>query len=230
DERADIWAVCTVLYELIAGQAPFAGDNLQALFFGIACHPVPVLAEDVCDAELQLILNRGLAKLPEQRWSSARELGATLAQWLLAQGVAHDISGEAIEATWLRAGSCPALPSSGRGMVSSPDLHATVPDLQATLLAPAPVPVRSWIHRRPRTLATAVLSVAALAFYLMNGARSDAVAEAAPTEMAIVERAPAAEVADRQTSEVAAVAPAPEVKKAAPPKKSLKRVDPNWGF
>lgn len=123
DERTDIWAIATVLYELIAGAPPFAAETLQALFFGIACHPHPALDASLCDSELAKILDRGLSKDPSARWSSARELGAALAKWLKGQGVSQDVSAHAVDAVWLSPSSPPGrtpveeIPSAPNGLV-----------------------------------------------------------------------------------------------------------------
>jgi len=99
DARADVWAVCIVLYECIAGRSAFQGENYNALMRAIAeDDAVPITEVAVGDSELWTILQRGLQKDPAARWSSARELGRALAEWLLRHDVDVDISGERLGA------------------------------------------------------------------------------------------------------------------------------------
>jgi hypothetical protein len=101
DLRADIWALCVVLYECVTGRMAFEGDNHNALMRAIVEDEViPITDVAAGDTELWSILQRGLQKDPSARWSSARELGTALAEWLMGHGVEVDISGEPLRA-WL---------------------------------------------------------------------------------------------------------------------------------
>lgn len=103
DHRADIWAFCVVLYELLAGRTPFEGRNYNALLYAIISdEPRPLRAKAEGDEELWEILRRGFEKEPDRRWSSMEELGRALAQWLLVRGVSEDISGASLKAQWFR--------------------------------------------------------------------------------------------------------------------------------
>ncbi len=100
----DVWSFCVVLYEAISGRTPFKGANYNALMRQIVEDTPPSLRELAAgDDELSAIVARGLSKQPEQRFASMGELGRTLAQWLLKQGVTEDICGTTLEAKWLRA-------------------------------------------------------------------------------------------------------------------------------
>jgi eukaryotic-like serine/threonine-protein kinase len=106
DHRADIWALCVLLYEMVAGRPPFDGANYNALLFQILSEEPPSLSElGVGDDELWEVLERGLTKDREQRWNSMRELGEALARWLLSRGVTEDITGSSLVAQWLREAS-----------------------------------------------------------------------------------------------------------------------------
>lgn len=76
DHRADIYAVGVLAYELLAGRTPFGGDAPQRIF---AAHlseaPEPVSRHrQAVSAELESVVMRCLAKLPEERWQSADDL------------------------------------------------------------------------------------------------------------------------------------------------------------
>lgn len=115
DYRADIWAACVVLYECVTGQPAFEGDNYNALMRAIIEDTVvPITDLAAGDAALWAILERGLKKDPAERWQSARDLGAALAEWLVAHGVDVDIAGEPIR-SWLEPDS-----SKGRDLLSVP--------------------------------------------------------------------------------------------------------------
>jgi serine/threonine-protein kinase len=115
DFRADIWAVCVVVYECVTGQPAFEGDNYNALMRAIIEDTVvPITQVAAGDAALWAILERGLKKEPGERWASAHDLGRALAEWLVAHGVETDISGEPVR-TWLEADS-----SRSRDLLSAP--------------------------------------------------------------------------------------------------------------
>jgi serine/threonine-protein kinase len=104
DHRADIWSFCVVLYEVLTGTQPFVGKNENAILYAIISQePAPITALASGDEDLSAILTKGLAKNPDKRWSSMRDLGVALATWLRVQGVNEDIAGVSLEATWLSA-------------------------------------------------------------------------------------------------------------------------------
>jgi eukaryotic-like serine/threonine-protein kinase len=99
----DIWSICVVLYEVIAGRTPFKGANYNALLRQIVEDAPPSLRDlAAADAELSDIVTRGLSKQPQERPASMGALGRQLATWLLQQGVTEDICGSTLETKWLR--------------------------------------------------------------------------------------------------------------------------------
>ncbi|HVZ35524.1 MAG TPA: serine/threonine-protein kinase, partial [Polyangiaceae bacterium] len=102
DERADIWALAVVLYEAIAGQPPFGGDDRIQVALAVANHTPEMPRDCGIDAVLWGYLQRGLAKSKEERWPSVDELGRALARWLIDNGVTDDITGASLESGWLR--------------------------------------------------------------------------------------------------------------------------------
>jgi len=103
DERADIWALTVVLYESIAGQPPFTGDDRAQVARAVANASPPRLSQhNVEDDSLWPIISRGLEKRREDRWASMEELGRALARWLMDAGVNDDITGASLEAGWFR--------------------------------------------------------------------------------------------------------------------------------
>ncbi|MCI0394563.1 MAG: protein kinase [Chloroflexi bacterium] len=80
DERADIWALGVMIYEMLTGGRPFSGLSLQAVLQAILYEPTPDPARfrpDVPDALADLVY-RMLTKDPQERIPSARLVGAEL--------------------------------------------------------------------------------------------------------------------------------------------------------
>jgi serine/threonine protein kinase len=80
DARADIWAFGVMLYEMLAGEPPFAGTTFPAVLLAILTQPIPDLHQvrsDTPDALVSLI-DRMLAKDPQRRIPSVRLVGAEL--------------------------------------------------------------------------------------------------------------------------------------------------------
>jgi serine/threonine-protein kinase len=80
DGRADLWALGTVLYEMLTGRRAFAADHERAVLLAImSTDPTPIetLRPDV-PAELLRIIRRCLKRKPDDRYQSAGELLADL--------------------------------------------------------------------------------------------------------------------------------------------------------
>jgi serine/threonine protein kinase len=102
DMRADVWAIAVVLYEAIAGRQPWEAPSCPALLRAIVDDPPsPLLGIGGVDAELWAVIERGLAKRRQDRWSSSRDFGRALAVWLDKSGVVDDLSGTSLKTAWL---------------------------------------------------------------------------------------------------------------------------------
>ena len=86
DARADIFAFGGMLYEMLTGRRPFEGKSQASLIGAILDHePPPVTTyQPVSPPILDDIVARCLAKDPDERWQSARDLKRQL-EWVAAQ-------------------------------------------------------------------------------------------------------------------------------------------------
>lgn len=75
DERSDLYSVGVVLYELLTGHLPFDGETPMEIILKHVSAPVPSLAAERTDAPqaLDAIVQRLLAKEPEERYASAQD-------------------------------------------------------------------------------------------------------------------------------------------------------------
>ena len=114
DARSDVYSLGCVLYESLTGQPPFSGDTpLSIAYKHVREHAEPPssLNPDVPEA-LDAITMKALAKNPENRYSSAKEMREDLERYA---------SGQRVSATPLLAGTTAVAPAAGGTQVMSRD-------------------------------------------------------------------------------------------------------------
>ena len=94
DGRSDIYALGCVLYEMIGGQPPFTGPSPQAILARHAIDPVPSLRtlRPTVTRRLGQVVSRALAKIPADRFPTARAFADALVQASLAPAGSGDES------------------------------------------------------------------------------------------------------------------------------------------
>jgi serine/threonine-protein kinase len=146
DARSDIFAFGALLYEMVTGQKAFSGKNQFTVIGAILDHE-PVPASQVMTATpagLDRVIRKCLAKDPEQRWQTARDLASEL-EW-----IAETTSRPVAEPSTAAAASQAAQPSRGRLLAlggAGLGVGAALAAVAAWVLlrpgpAPAPQPVR----------------------------------------------------------------------------------------
>ena len=101
DQRADVWSMCVVLYEALAGRPAFVGESCTDVLRSVLDDEPEPLDDCGVDPALSRIIFKGLTKARESRTQTITGLSRELAEWLSAQGVHEDAAGTSIDARWL---------------------------------------------------------------------------------------------------------------------------------
>jgi serine/threonine protein kinase len=76
DARADIYSLTAMFFHMITGAPPYESNNAMALLMKHVSDPIPLLSAAAPDlpAALQKVIERGMAKLPSDRYATAGEM------------------------------------------------------------------------------------------------------------------------------------------------------------
>jgi serine/threonine-protein kinase len=163
DERSDLYSLAIVFYRMLAGTAPFTGDNEYALMTAQLQTPPPPLTGRVPDLDpaTEQVLMRALAKRREDRFASVEEFGRAVGAMalrgdsveILTQLYTHVFAADDLEATRI-VGSRPALPAGDPTMPSNrrvwqlPGSDSSLASLALSRPAAAPAAVSARPARR----------------------------------------------------------------------------------
>ena len=86
DERTDLYSLGVIIYQMLTGQKPYVGSDAIEILAAHREAPVPELPEEL--AGYQHLISRLMAKNPDARIASARELVEIIEQQLQSQAQA----------------------------------------------------------------------------------------------------------------------------------------------
>ncbi|AKF03864.1 serine/threonine-protein kinase [Sandaracinus amylolyticus] len=162
DARADVYSFGIVLFELLTGQRPFAGEGAELVRQHLLVS-VPTIASVRPDLEvapeLEATLQRATAKSASQRYSSARELMEALYALpanavRVRDGVPRPAPAPMREAV---SGDAPTLASGGGAATVTPPVASrsyAVPPIASAVPADGTVPARPGLRRAAESAAT----------------------------------------------------------------------------
>ena len=87
DPRADVYALGAILYEVLSGRAPVGGDSAQEIIDRVLAGPPAPLAKAApgVPSDLEAVVAKAMARFPEDRYPTARELAADLKRFQTGQ-------------------------------------------------------------------------------------------------------------------------------------------------
>ena len=151
DGRSDLYSLGVVFYEMLTGQVPFDAADTFAVGLRHINDPVPRLPQKV--AAWQPVLDRALAKSPEDRYASAGELAEVLASEALPRAPGTE--------------TLPAQPEATGTMPAQPDAATTTqPEKPEPAAAPEAKPRRSPLMAVAGGLL--VLALAAIGYFSLQ--------------------------------------------------------------
>ena len=90
DERTDLYALGVIVYQMLAGTKPFAGDDATEILRNQREAPIPELPREL--ERYQSLIERLLAKDPQERMPNARELLGLIEPLLVAAQTDYALS------------------------------------------------------------------------------------------------------------------------------------------
>ena len=128
--RTDLYQVGVIVYELVTGQRPFNGNNVEILRRVVNERPAnPSSLNPKVAWQLDWVIQKSLAKDPSERFSSAREFAESL------RGALEESLGGPLAAAAVAAAGPPSLPMGAASLMDKARLIAGAKD--AGVIAPS---------------------------------------------------------------------------------------------
>jgi len=139
DGRSDLFAVGAVLYEMLAGKKAFRGDSITGLIFKIITEEPPPIREmdPTIPDEMVRIIAKALAKTPEARYQTGRDLADDLLAFTRPGGTPTLRQTELATAPGMKVASSPTIQASPTVQGTSMTAHAA----PATVVSAPPIAI-----------------------------------------------------------------------------------------
>jgi serine/threonine protein kinase len=125
DGRSDIFSFGLVFYEMLTGRRAFEGSSPASVIAGIMERPAPSIG-DIAPPALDRVLKKCLAKDPDERWQTARDLRDEL-DWIA--GASGEVAPIAARRYWI-------LPWSTTAVLAAVALFGWLRTAQPVAIAP----------------------------------------------------------------------------------------------
>jgi hypothetical protein len=147
DQTADVYSLGAVLYAVLTGEPPFAGETVVQTLLQVV-HRTPTSPRSLrpeLPVELESIVLKCLEKDPRQRYGSAQELGDDLQRFLEGRPVRAKALGP-LQKIWFWVNDVPVIAAlRGRKFVDSSRTHHRVQTATLVLLAALPILILSGV-------------------------------------------------------------------------------------
>jgi eukaryotic-like serine/threonine-protein kinase len=134
EPRSDIFSLGVILYEMVTGKPPFAGDDVSAIMFQILnfVPPPPSSVNPDAPDMLDFIVAKALAKSPGDRYASAREMASDLRE------CRHQVPARAFSSLALKPAQPSFEPESAADLLILTAPHTRRSDAEASVPESAP--------------------------------------------------------------------------------------------
>jgi len=129
DQRSDIFSFGCILFEAVTGKKPFEGESVIKSLHMVVYEPAPPIADfnPSAPSELQRIVRRCLAKDPDERYQSIKEVAIELKE------LRREIEGAGIDTTVPPLSRSASTAQSGAGARRSESISPTISSPSASL-------------------------------------------------------------------------------------------------
>jgi serine/threonine-protein kinase len=173
DHRSDLWSLAVIAYRAITGRLPFTGDDVADLLVKICAEPAtpPSQIDPALGPEIDAFFTKALARLPDERFQTARELSTAFAQ-AAGEDPPPSVTSTRLSLVAVLTAAVPPPPAAPAAAPPPPSPARVVPEIDATRPSSQPASRREGPGDRATTRNESV--TAPEPFSRRRGATSDA--------------------------------------------------------